>query len=100
MTGSFKSTGYFKYGSDWNYDFSATSKFYFKITTIADKVEYLLIIRSDELVASDNQFIKIDGVAFVFNSSEEIQDLIDKISTEKVRAFINKNKTAQDLFKD
>lgn len=87
--------GAFLYGK-WNFDYSVNISARFRI--INDK--YLLIIDSDALQSSSNQFIKSDGFRFVFNSSQEIDELINGLDIEKVKAFYADKNGKEDLFKN
>jgi hypothetical protein len=87
--------GAFLYGK-WNFDYSVNISARFRI--INDK--YLLIIDSDALQSSSNQFIKSDGFRFVFNSAQEIDELINGLDIEKVKAFYADKSGKEDLFKN
>lgn len=87
--------GAFIYG-DWNFDYSVNISARFRI--INDK--YLLIIDSDALQSSSNQFIKSDGFRFIFNSAQEIDELINGLDLEKVTAFYADKNGKEDLFKN
>lgn len=87
--------GAFLYGK-WNFDYSVNISARFRI--INDK--YLLIIDSDALQSSSNQFIKSDGFRFVFNSTQEIDELINGLEIEKVKAFYADKNGKEDLFKN
>ncbi|MDQ3190494.1 MAG: hypothetical protein M3Q58_02785 [Bacteroidota bacterium] len=100
MTYKFNPMGYFLFGSDYHFDATTTLKFDFKIVNSNGVVDYLLLIRSNELQSSKNQFMNIDGVAFVFNSNEEIQRFIDDLSAEKIKEFIIQKQSSANLFKD
>jgi hypothetical protein len=85
----------FLYGK-WNFDYSVNLSARFKI--INDK--HLLIIDSDALQSSSNQFIKSDGFRLVFNSAQEIDELINGLDIEKVKAFYADKNGKEDLFKN
>lgn len=85
----------FTYGK-WNFDFSVNLSTRFKI--INDK--YLLIIDSDELQSSSNQYIKSDGFRIVFSSVQEIDELINSLNVNIVTEFYNKKNGQEDLFKN
>lgn len=87
--------GAFLYGK-WNFDYSVNISARFRI--INDK--YLLIIDSDALQSSSNQFIKSDGFRFVFNSAQEVDELINGLEIEKVKAFYADKNGKEDLFKN
>jgi hypothetical protein len=88
-------SGAFLYGK-WNFDYSVNISARFRI--INDK--YLLIIDSDALQSSSNQFIKSDGFRFVFNSAQEIDELINGLDIEKVKEFYADKNGKEDLFKN
>lgn len=87
--------GAFLYGK-WNFDYSVNLSTRFRI--INDK--YLLIIDSDALQSSSNQFIKSDGFRFVFSSAQEIDELINGLDIEKVKEFYSAKNGKEDLFKN
>jgi hypothetical protein len=88
-------SGAFTYGK-WNFDFSVNLTTRFKV--INDK--YLLIIDSDELQSSSNQYIKSDGFRIVFSSAQEIDELISGLNLNLVTDFYNKKNSQEDLFKN
>jgi hypothetical protein len=88
-------SGAFLYGK-WNFDYSVNISARFRI--INDK--YLLIIDSDALQSGSNQFIKSDGFRFVFNSAQEIDELINGLEIEKVKTFYADKNGKEDLFKN
>jgi hypothetical protein len=88
-------SGAFLYGK-WNFDYSINISARFRI--INDK--YLLIIDSDALQSSSNQFITSDGFRFVFSSDQEIDELINGLEIEKVKAFYTDKNGKEDLFKN
>jgi hypothetical protein len=85
----------FVYGK-WNFDFSVNLTTRFKIIN----GKYLLIIDSDELQSSSNQFIKSDGFRIVFSSTNEIDELINGLNVNLVTDFYNKKNGQEDLFKN
>lgn len=87
--------GAFLYGK-WNFDYSVNLSARFRI--INDK--YLLIIDSDPLQSSSNQFIKSDGFRFVFNSAQEVEELINGLDIAKVKEFYADKNGKEDLFKN
>lgn len=91
----FKCQSAFVYG-DWNFDFGVRLTPRAKIV----KGEMLLILESDELQSSSNQFMKHDGFYLVFSSSKEIDDFISKIDIEKVKEHFRKKNKSDDLFKN
>lgn len=95
-----KTSGYFLYGKEWEFQFRVRPTFAFKILKDPkDDVKYLLLVNTGQLVSSSNQFMKVDGFALVFSSAEEIEAFINTVSAEKIREYSNKPKTA-DLFKN
>ena len=84
----------FVYGK-WNFDFSVNLKTRFKIFN----GKYLLIIDSDELQSSSNQYIKSDGFRFVFSSAQEIDELVKGLNINFVTDFYNKNNSQDEFFK-
>ena len=85
----------FVYGK-WNFDFSVNLTTRFKIIN----GKYLLIIDSDELQSSSNQYIKSDGFRFVFSSAQEIDELVTGLNINLVTDFYNKKNSQDDLFKN
>jgi hypothetical protein len=90
--------GYFLYGSDWHFQFNANLTFDFNIIESDGEINYLLILRSGKMQSSSNQYMTVDGFVLVFTSANEIQELIEAISMEKINEFKTKQK-AEDLFK-
>ncbi len=95
MTLKTKVSGYFLYGSKWNFQFVVNLTFDFKIIDGKN----LLIVRTGKMTSSSNQFMTHDGFVFVFSSTEEITEFLDVLSKDKITEFITKPK-AVDLFKD
>ena len=85
----------FTYGK-WNFDYSVNLTTRFKIIN----GKYLLIIDSDELQSSSNQYIKSDGFRFVFSSAQEIDELVTGLNINLVTDFYNKKNSKDDLFKN
>lgn len=85
----------FMYGK-WNFDFSVNLKARYKIVN----EKYLLIIDSDGLQSSSNQYIKNDGFRIVFSSIQEIDELISGLDFKLLEEFYNKKKGQEDLFKN
>jgi hypothetical protein len=85
----------FMYGK-WNFDFSVNLKARYKIVN----EKYLLIIDSDGLQSSSNQYIKSDGFRIVFSSIQEIDELVSGLDFKLVDEFYNKKKGQEDLFKN
>lgn len=87
--------GAFLYGK-WNFDYSVNISARFRI--INNK--YLLIIDSDALQSSSNQFIKSDGFRFVFSSDQEVDELINGLNVDKVKDYYADKNGKEDLFKN
>lgn len=85
----------FLYGK-WNFDFSVNLTTRFKIINS----KYLLIIDSDELQSSSNQYIKSDGLRIVFSSVQEIDELVNGLNINLVTDYYNKKNSQDDLFKN
>jgi hypothetical protein len=85
----------FTYGK-WNFDYSVNLTTRFKIIN----GKYLLIIDSDELQSSSNQYIKSDGFRLVFSSAQEIDELVSGLNINLVTDFYNKKNSKDDLFKN
>lgn len=83
----------FTYG-EWKFDYYVTIRPRFKI--VEDK--YLLIIGSDELVASSNQFMKSEGFFMVFESVAEVDDFIKAIDLGMAQEFLKKKSSKEELF--
>ena len=79
-----------------NFDFSVNLKARYKIVN----EKYLLIIDSDGLQSSSNQYIKSDGFRIVFSSIQEIDELVSGLDFKLVDEFYNKKKGQEDLFKN
>src|SRR5680860_96209 len=90
---------YFLYGSEWKSQLIVNLAFDFQILEDEGELTYLLIIRTDELKASSNEHLKVDGFLLVFSSVNEIDAFTNEISRQKINAFIPKPKE-KDLFKD
>lgn len=90
---------YFFYGSEWKFQIEVNLTFDFQILEDKDDLKYLLIIKTGELKAFDNEHLKVDGFLLVFSSEEEIETFSNKISRQKIEAFIPKP-DEQDLFKE
>ena len=68
----------------------------FNFRIIGDK--FLLIVKTDELVSSSNQFMKVDGLAIIFSNPEEIDKFLSKINVSDIQKFISKPQP-ENLFK-
>ena len=51
------------------------------------KENYVLIMNLEEMTDSDNDLIKFNGASFIFNSEEEINHFLDKISPQYINNF-------------
>jgi hypothetical protein len=90
---------YFLYGSEWKFQLLVNLTFDFEILENEGELTYLLIIRTGELKSSSNEHLKVDGFLLIFSSVDEIDAFTNKISRQKIDAFIDKPKE-KDLFKD
>lgn len=90
--------GYFKFGNDYHYDDFVEINFYFTVLNDNNSVKYVLQGRTGELESVSNKYITSKGFSLMFFSTERIDDLLDKISEEKVLAFIRKNEGTDSLF--
>ena len=88
-------TAYFYYGDKLTQKLGANLKFEFSV--IGNDMS--LIIRTEELESISNKYMTHKGIMFVFTTEKEITDFLNKISTNKVLAFINQPKV-KDLFKN
>lgn len=82
--------------SDWHFDFSSSLTFRFKV--MADG-KHVLIVTTEKLQASDNQFMHHDGFAFVFTSVAEVNDLLALLDPAKVTAYFEEKEKAKAIFK-
>lgn len=89
-----KATGFFSYGSEWNFHFLIELHYSFKI--IDNKK--LLIIRTGGLTSYSNKFIKHKGFVLVFSNTSEITDFLKALSKDKIIEYVSKPKK-EDLFK-
>jgi hypothetical protein len=90
---------YFYLGNNFNIDLYNEAFFEFKVKTDANgNTKYLLMVSSKVLKSIDNEFIKSDGMSIIFNSTKEIDYLLNEISIEQINKLLNEpNK--EDLFK-
>lgn len=86
----------FSYGSKFEFDFSAQLTARVKI--IEGKI--LLIVNSDKLESSSNQFMTNDGLYFVFNSPTEVEEFLSKLDEEKALKQSEEKKKTEELFKE
>ena len=92
-----RTNAYFSYG-DWQFDYSVSLEFNFRVIQSGNVTRRLLVIRTGELKSSTNQFMEVDGYAIVFSSPSEIDTFLDLISQGKVKEFMAKPKT-EEMFK-
>lgn len=86
---------FFRYG-DYHFSFNRTPNAYFKVTTDG---ECYAIISIKNLQASDNQYIKHDGLFMIFSSDEEIDNFINAIDKKHVIENEEKKTNTDNLFK-
>lgn len=86
----------FLYGGKWNFDYNVNLEFVFK--HIDGKP--VLIIRTNKLQSSSNQFIDSKGGALVFTSVEEINAFIAALDPGLVIEHYSSKNEKEDLFKD
>ena len=98
MPVSSRVSGFFKYGTQWKFQMSVDLTFDFKIVESEGVLKYLMILRTGEMKASDNEFMTVKGFVIVFNSGDEIDKFAKSLAPEQISAFVNKPK-AKDLFK-
>ena len=98
MSMTVKSSAYFLYGRDWQFDFLVPLQFDFRVLEIEKSIKHYLIIRTNELTSSSNQYMQVDGFILVFESITDIDNFINVISIEKINEFKNKPKT-EEMFK-
>lgn len=84
------------YGGDWHFNFYATPKPRFLITS--DNNYLFLLFSGNEFTASDNQYIK-ESAYWVFASVSEIEELLNLISPETLQKFLDNKAAKDDLFK-
>lgn len=92
-------TGYFYFGSDWHFIYNIKPTYNFSISEMNNEIEYLLLIRSGKLIASDNQYMDCNSFYLIFNSAEEISRLVEAISLSNIEKFKNNTGEKDDLFK-
>ena len=95
-----KVSGYFLYYKDWKYDFMVNLKYRFKISEKNGVVDYAMIITTGEMVSSDNEFMTLDNVAYVFYSMDEINHFISLLDNQLVLDKFNTKGNKEDLFKN
>lgn len=93
-----KTYGFFVYGDTWCVDYTPKPTAEFKIfKTESGVIEYLLIIRSGEMISNKNEFMKSKSLYTAFNSTAEIDAFISLLDPDSAKAYLEKNKA---LFKD
>lgn len=85
----------FSYGK-WQFDFSTNISAYFTVI----KSKPFMIIRSDELQSSSNQFMKNSGLLFYFQKNEDFDSLLNALDEEKAIKMFNDKEQKETLFKD
>lgn len=91
--------GYFLYGGEWEFQWTAYLNFDFRVVQTDGVTKYLLVVSTGELQSSSNQFIKIKGTALAFQDTKEVDAFIAAISPQKISEFLAKPKP-EDLFKE
>lgn len=81
--------GYFQFGGRIQLNVNLTFDF-----KIVDN-KYLLVIGTGKLTSTSNEFITADGFIFVFQNENEIDDMINILSVEKVKEFMNIPKSSE-----
>ena len=93
--------GYFYSIDEWQFCYNITPTFEFSVVTDAKgDVEYYIIMRTGEMSASDNEYLKCDGGVFAFASVQEIESFIALLDNDKIVKSINAQTDQNDLFKD
>ena len=98
MTKLTVSVGAYFNTTKWHFDWSNNLTFTFMVKEISDKVEYWLIMGTGKLTASDNQYIDHKGPFVVLSSSEEIDELLNAISLDKINEFEKSKSSKEELF--
>lgn len=86
---------YFQYG-DLHFAFGQRAKFRFKIMKDG---RHVLLAGTGELTASDNQFMKIDGLIFAFKTADEVDAMLQLLDPQKLAEHFAAKKQKADLFK-
>jgi hypothetical protein len=94
-----KGEGFFVYGSEWHFAYDINLRFGFIVRDYQGKLYHLMFVDTGALIASDNEFMKVDSKQIIFTSSKEIQQFINTIAIEKIEAFF-KASQKEDLFKN
>lgn len=85
----------FLYGSKWQFQNGKYVNARYKIVN----GKYLLIIESGPLQSSSNQFMKSDGLVWIFSDVSEIDNLIKELDIVKMTDFVKQKGNKEDLFK-
>lgn len=85
----------FQYGK-WHFDFSANISARFKI--INNKI--LMLVESDKLVSSSNQYITNKGLVIAFSDEQEFDDFVKIFDKSLVDDYFQKLNSKEDLFKE
>lgn len=85
----------FQYGK-WHFDFSANISARFKI--INNKI--LMLVESDKLVSSSNQYITNKGLVIAFSDEQEFDDFVKIFDKNLVDDYFQKLNSKEDLFKE
>lgn len=86
----------FTYGSNWYFDYNVPLEFEFKHIDGSP----VLIVRTGEIVSGSNQYIDSKGGVFVFNSTSEINGLIESLDYKHCVSYFNNKKNTETLFED
>jgi len=86
--------------NNYNFNFNFNLSYFFRVSMLEGKAVRQLIIKgTEELKSSNNEFITHIGFALIFLTPQDFSIFINKISKDKIEAFLNKPKV-EDLFKD
>ena len=88
-------TGVFQYGNDLYFDFSTRVEYEFRVMGSGD---YVIIIRTGEMVASSNEYITCDDAVIVLSSASEIKKFIAAVNLDKAKMAVNSDQVTGDLF--
>ncbi len=94
-----KMGAYWYHYNGWEFDDNVRLRAVFKIVESDSRIQYLLLFYTQELQSISNEYITSDGPTIVFNSSEEIEDFVEKLDFVKAREFLEAPKV-EDLFKN
>ena len=59
-----------------------------------------MLVESDKLIASDNQYITSKGMVIAFSSEEEFNNFIKIFDKSLVESFLNSKSSKENLFKE